>query len=193
MLSRRQAKAARPRVALPFAILLLFLSAQATQAGALLTLKQALALAFPGATEVEEVNVFLTKEQQKRAEELSKTKVTSRLWTFYVGRKGKKTLGYAAMDATTVRTMQQAIMVVVDPEGRLLLVEELAFYEPPEYLPPKRWLGQLKGKRLGASLRLGSEIQAISGATLSSRAVMRGVRRVLGVFEASGVAVRKGH
>lgn len=41
------------------------------------------------------------------------------------------------------------------------------------------WRGQFTGKRHGAPLRLGRDIQNISGATLSSKHVTDGVRRLL--------------
>ena len=44
------------------------------------------------------------------------------------------------------------------------------------------WREQFRGKRYGASLKLNSEIQNISGATLSSRHITDGVKRLLATY-----------
>jgi Na+-transporting NADH:ubiquinone oxidoreductase subunit NqrC len=41
------------------------------------------------------------------------------------------------------------------------------------------WRAQFTGKRYGAGLRLGEDVQNISGATLSCKHIAEGVRRVL--------------
>jgi len=45
-----------------------------------------------------------------------------------------------------------------------------------------KWRAQFMGKRAGAPLRLGNEIKNISGATLSSKHVTDGVRRLLATY-----------
>jgi hypothetical protein len=57
----------------------------------------------------------------------------------------------------------------------------LAFQEPEDYLPPRRWLQRLVGQALSVHLRAGDGIDAISGATLSARAFTAAVRRCLAV------------
>jgi Na+-transporting NADH:ubiquinone oxidoreductase subunit NqrC len=44
------------------------------------------------------------------------------------------------------------------------------------------WRAQFVGKKAGAPLRLGGEIKNISGATLSSKHVTDGVRRILATY-----------
>jgi Na+-transporting NADH:ubiquinone oxidoreductase subunit NqrC len=46
----------------------------------------------------------------------------------------------------------------------------------------KRWRAQFSGKRASDALQFGREIKNISGATLSSRHVTDGVRRVLATY-----------
>lgn len=46
-----------------------------------------------------------------------------------------------------------------------------------------RWRQQFVGKRSGAAVKLGGDIQNISGATLSSRHVTDGVRRLLATYD----------
>ena len=72
-------------------------------------------------------------------------------------------------------------MVVLSPEGEVRQVVTLAFHEPPEYQPPEAWFGQLQGKPL-AELDFNKGIQGISGATLSTRAAVNSVRKVLAIY-----------
>jgi Na+-transporting NADH:ubiquinone oxidoreductase subunit NqrC len=48
-----------------------------------------------------------------------------------------------------------------------------------------KWRAQFTGKTARAPLRLDQDIKNISGATLSSRHVTEGVRRVLAFYEAA--------
>ncbi len=152
-------------------------------AGALLSREEALALAFPGADRVAKEHVFLSKDKVAAAQKISGTAIESRLWTFFAGYKEGKLLGYAVLDTTTVRTLPETVMVVLSPEGKVMAVHMLAFYEPSEYMPSKRWLEQFEGTSLDSDLRVGSGIQAITGATLSARSTSASLRRVLAIFK----------
>ncbi len=141
------------------------------------TKEEALKRAFPGAERVETVSLFLTPEETQEVTRLSGVPLDSSLYSFYAGKKGDEVVGYAAIEAATVRTLPETVMVVLDPEGKVRFVEVLAFFEPEEYLPPERWLKQFDGKVLSPQLRIGGEIQGITGATLSAQAITRQVRK----------------
>lgn len=159
--------------------LLWVLLALPAAAGTYLTKTEALELAFPGADRVETRTLYLTEEQAEAAQAASGAPLDSRVYTFYVGLRDGAPVGYAAIEAATVRTLPQTLLVVLDPRGRVERVRVLAFFEPEEYLPPRRWLAQFEGRPLGPELRVGGDVQGITGATLSAQAVTRQVRRVL--------------
>jgi Na+-translocating ferredoxin:NAD+ oxidoreductase RnfG subunit len=92
-------------------------------------------------------------------------------------------LGYAMIDIHNVRTMPEAFMVVLSPQGNVKSVRVLAFHEPLDYLPNQRWYGQFDEKSLASPLRLGGDIHGVVGATLSARATTRGVRRALAYYQ----------
>ncbi|MDX1648513.1 MAG: FMN-binding protein [Myxococcota bacterium] len=148
-----------------------------------LSRKEAIAEAFPEAERVEERTVILDDAQARAVESLARTPLESRLVTIYEGRADGGVTGYAFIDVHTVRTLPEAFLVVVSPEGEVAQLRLLAFYEPPEYAPAEGWLAQFDQRRLDDRLRLGGEIHGIAGATLSSRAVTGGVRRALALFE----------
>ncbi len=148
-----------------------------------LSQSQALELAFPDAERVERRSFVLTEAQAESVERLARAPLGSRIVTLHVGWKGKAVLGYAVIDVHTVRTMFEALMVVLTPEGAVRSLRMLAFHEPPDYLPTRRWFGQFEGKALGPDLQLKRGIHAIAGATLSARAVTRSVRRTLALYQ----------
>ena len=141
------------------------------------------ALAFPEAERVETKNIFLTAEQHRRIEKKARATVDSRFLTVYIGHRGSEILGYALLDTHTVRSLPETFLVVLDAGGRVSATHVLAFYEPLEYLPSPRWLEQLQGRALNKELAIGRSLAAITGSTLTSRAVVGGVRRALAVYE----------
>jgi hypothetical protein len=73
--------------------------------------------------------------------------------------------------------------VSLDPSGAVRNVEILEYREAyGSQVRDPRWRAQFNGKRAGQSLKLGSDIKNISGATLSSKHITDGVRRVLATY-----------
>lgn len=150
-------------------------------ARALLTQKQALAIAFPNGETVERRTAYLSAEQQKTAQENGHVKIDSKVWTYYVGRSSSGVVGYAYFESHVVRTMPETFMVVINGDDTIRFVELLAFLEPDDYLPNQRWLAQFKRKALKDDLMVHRGVRNISGASLTSQALSDGVRRVLAV------------
>lgn len=144
---------------------------------------EAIALAFPGADKVETKTFFLTDEEKARVEDLAKAPLETRLVTVQVGDKDGAPMGYAFLDTQVVRTLPETLLVLVAPDGKVAKLLLLAFYEPPEYEAPERWLDQFPGHALGPDLRVDREIHGIAGATLTSHAVTSAVRRSLALFQ----------
>lgn len=174
--------------AIAFALLGLLFAAPAV-GEVYLSQREALALAFPGADRIEKRSVVLDDAQAATVEKLSGAKLESRIVTLHEGFRGEQRLGYALIDIHTVRTLPEAFMVVLSPEGHVAGLRMLAFYEPSEYKPSERFLAQFDARALGPELRLGGAIHGIAGSSLSSRAVTLGVRRSLALYE---VLVRGG-
>ena len=143
---------------------------------------EAMKLAFGDDANVEMQSLFPTSEQITEIERLAKVKMESKLFSFYVGKKQGAVIGYAAIESHNVRTKPETLLVVLDPQGHLRQVVTLAFHEPPEYQPPERWFSQLLDHTL-EELSFGKDIQGVTGATLSTRATLNSVRKVLAVFQ----------
>jgi electron transport complex protein RnfG len=142
--------------------------------------EEALAEVFPGAR-FESERVFLTSQQQERAQGIANVDVPSRLIARYVAWRNGTIVGRAYVDTHVVRTKNQSLLVCLEPDGRVLRVEVTAFLEPPEYLASELWYAQYEGHRLDDDLNLDRAIRPIAGATLTGRATATAVRRVLGI------------
>jgi len=144
---------------------------------------EALELAFPDAEEVASNTFILDDEQVARIEFLAKCDLDSKLVKIYTGKRDGKVIGYALIDIHNVRTLPEAFMVVLNPEGEVRSLRVLAFHEPLEYKPTNRWYQQFDNRSIEAPLRVGGDIHGVVGATLSTRATTRGVRRALAYYE----------
>ena len=140
-------------------------------------------VAFPDADEVKTKTLFLQGSNIEHLQKLSRTKIESGLFTFFIGYKNGTPTGYAAIGSNIVRTYPQTYMVVLNPNGTVKTTLILAFHEPLDYLPTDRWLEQFKEKDIEEPIRPGDDIAGILGSSLSVNAVSAGVRKVLAVYD----------
>jgi len=143
---------------------------------------EAMELAFGKTATVEVLSLFPDEQQQAKIQDIAKTKLESGMFSFYVGKEQGKVLGYAAIESITVRTKPETLMIVLTPEGELRNITTLAFHEPPEYQPPERWFEQLY-KRAITDMDFNKGVDGIAGATLSTRAAITSVRKVMGIYQ----------
>lgn len=160
--------------------LALLLACAPAEARVLLSQKQALEVAFPE-QKPERRTAYLTDEQVDAAQKQARAKIESKVWSYYVGTSSSGARTYAYFDSHVVRTMKETVMVVVGEEGEVRAVEILSFAEPDDYLPRRRWLDQLLGRKLDEELYVRRAVRNQTGATLTSQALTDGVRRVLAV------------
>lgn len=111
-------------------------------------------------------NVFLTKKQQTLIKEKNGHK-TSPLILRYKTCRGS----YVYIDSHIVRTLNETTVIEV-ANNALSFFKIASFMEPKEYLPPKAWLELFKTKQ-------GSEVDALTGATLSENAIRRVIKKYI--------------
>lgn len=145
--------------------------------------QEALELAFPDCDELRDRTYILTPAQVAKIEETSRSKLESGIVRLHSGWKDGRRLGTAFIEVHNVRTRSEAFMVVMDPQGVVTLLMILAFHEPLDYLPPERWYRQFVGLTLDSGMRVGRDLHAVVGATLSTRAISQAVRRALALHQ----------
>ena len=145
-------------------------------------LDQALARAFPGAR-FDKTTLALSAADVKAVETRARARCEPRLVTAYVAWRGDTLAGAAWTDRRVIRTREAVLLLAVAPDTSLSRVDVIAFFEPPEYLPPARWLGLFRGRGSHEPLTPGRTVPDLAGATLSSRAVNESARLALAWYE----------
>ncbi len=147
------------------------------------TKNKALELSFPNATEIEKRQIFLSTDQITEAEQLAKTRINSKLYIFYVAKKGEDEIGYAVIDTHKLRTSTETVLFVIEPNGKLKKAEILAFFEPQDYMQGGKWVNLFLDKDLTDSLVVGKDVPNITGATITSHSFAEATRKVLAIYD----------
>ena len=146
--------------------------------------QQALAEAFPDAERIERKTILLGRDEIEAIGAITRQKEAARILVVHTAYDLEdRVLGFAHIDVHVVRTKPEAFMIVLTPEGKVRSVRILAFHEPLDYLPTDRWYAQFAGKTITDRLRVGGDVHAVAGATLSARAAADGVRRMLAYWK----------
>jgi len=146
------------------------------------TLDGALAQAFPGAR-IERRTLALSPADVQAVEARARARCPARLVTAYVAWRGDTLAGAGYTDRRVVRTREALLFVAVARDTTIARIEVLAFFEPPDYRPPARWLALFAHRRQDPRLRPGDAIPGIAGASLTSRAVAESARLALAWHE----------
>ena len=102
----------------------------------------------------------------------------------YYGLKAGAVQGLALLDDQMGQHQPISFAVLVGTDGKMKRLEVVAYREPRGHeIRGPRFRAQFRGKTAADKLRLGHEIAAISGATISARAMVIGVRRNLAVLD----------
>ncbi len=147
-----------------------------------LTKDRALELVFPEADRIEKKHVFLSEQQTLAARQIARAEIDSKFYSFYVAKSAGVKTGYAVIDTHKMRTMTETVMFVIDPDGTLRQAEILAFFEPSDYIPSKKWITLFLGKDDLSKLQTGRGIPNITGATISAESFAAATRKVLAVY-----------
>jgi Na+-translocating ferredoxin:NAD+ oxidoreductase RnfG subunit len=151
-------------------------------AGLLIKPEQVLKEEFVDAV-ISKKNILLNKSQVKKIQNLSKSKLHSSIITTYLVQKDGKVLAYGIIHIHKVRTKKETVLFILSPDCKIQDIEIIAFYEPPEYMPNKKWLETFKGKSSKDELRLKRDVPNITGATLSSKAITLSSKQVISICE----------
>lgn len=147
-----------------------------------LTVPQAQKLMF-GNEQLAPLPIVLTPAQRAAIEKASGVRVASpilRVW--------RAPDGYFIADAVIGKHELINYAVALDNQGKVRHVEILDYREAyGGEVRNAAWRAQFDGKHYGDSVRLGEDIQGISGATLSCEHLTDGIRRLLATY---AIAIR---
>ena len=126
-------------------------------------------------------NILLNKTAFEQIQHSSKVKLTTKIYRIYTAKKNEKILGYGILINKKVRSKNAVILYFIQ-DNRLKDIEIIAFNEPLEYIPTKKWSSQFKNIPTSKMLKLSRDIPTISGATLSARSITNGSRVAFAIY-----------
>jgi Na+-translocating ferredoxin:NAD+ oxidoreductase RnfG subunit len=155
---------------------------QATQ---YLSVEQAQRLLFPTATAWAPQPLVVSDDQAHAIEQASGVEVVNRRPTVWRALAGDTPLGYLFVDQVYGKHEFITYALAVTTDGQIAGVEILDYRETHgDQVRQPRWRAQFVGKTASDAVKLGRDIQNISGATLSCRHLTDGVRRLLATHRA---------
>ncbi len=156
----------------------LLLAPGGLHAQAYLSREQAKAILLPGVSSARTVS--LTKKQRKQIESACGVEVVSDELDAWKSAKGD----WLIFDTVEGRYEAIDIAVAISGEGEVRGVEILTYREIYGYeVRSPKWRRQFHGKTAESKLKLDKDITNISGATISSQSITRGVKRLLHTWE----------
>lgn len=165
-------------------IALLLASGAALAQESSITPSQALQTIFSSSQEIVSEKKSLSPEQKASLKKNLGYDVPKDEWGFFVARTGGKIDGYAVIDHQVGKTEPITFMTAILPTGEIKAVEILVYREHiGGEVKEKRFLRQYENKKKTDPIRTGQDIQNITGATLSSRAISVGVKRDLAIWD----------
>lgn len=126
----------------------------------------------------------LSAAQRSRVEGLLGYALKKTSYTLYIAKTGEHVDGYAILDEENGQHLPINFAVKLSPSGAVERQEIMVYRERyGDEVRDPRFRQQFVGKTATDPLRPGEEVIAVSGATISSRAMALGVRRALVLFD----------
>jgi Na+-translocating ferredoxin:NAD+ oxidoreductase subunit G len=142
------------------------------------TVRQLLAEQFKSSQRVSYVRVRPNSEQRTRIERRLGRDLAKSDYTVYVAQSGERVDGYALFDDELGQHEPISFATFFDAEGKVTRVEVVAYREPyGDGVRAARFRRQFIGKNAQSGFVPQADVDAISGATISSRALCVGVQR----------------
>ena len=145
-----------------------------------------LKIILPEAQNIKEETKVLTAEQKNSIAKAAAIEFDPDLdkeYKFYIGDKDGKVIGYAVEDRVKGKWGAIDYMLGFDPDGKIkdVIVMELK-ERRGRPVKERRFLDQFKGKSIQEPIKLNKDIKGVAGATISSRGMSNGIRKLVYIF-----------
>lgn len=165
---------------------LLVLKPSGSAGAVYLTEEEAVRQIFPEGRQFARETVTLTAEQKAGVGERVGKRIEEETYTVYritVNDPGLP-IGYGVVLDVIGKERPITFMIGVNPQARIIGIEVLIYRESQgSEIRSKRFMKQFIGKTVEAPLKLGRDIDGISGATLSSRSTAYAVKKALALTQ----------
>lgn len=144
---------------------------------------EALKLIFSTSSEIILEKKTTSADQKQRIEKILGYPLEKDSWNFYIAKTGNTMDGYALIDNEIGKTEPITFLTAINPKGQVKAVEILVYRESHgSEVHEKPFMKQYAGKSSTDPIRVGQDIKNMTGATLSARAVSKGVKRNLALW-----------
>ncbi|MFO1518325.1 MAG: FMN-binding protein [bacterium] len=174
------------KLSIPFFLLFALFFSQLAHAQTTVFLKpdEALKMLFKDSQEVIKEDHAVTPAIAEKAKKLLGYDLPKEAYSFYLGRTSGKVDGYAVIDDEVGKVLPITFVSRINPDGKVAQVEIMVYRESHGgEVATKRFLNQFREKSFNDEIRLHGNIVNVTGATLSSQALVKGVRRVLVLWQ----------
>lgn len=162
-------------------ILLTLLVAMQLNAKVLLSPVDAMLENYGSQASISKKNVLLTNSKFVKIQKSAATKLNTKIYRIFTAKKNDEILGYGILINRKVRSKNAVVLYFIS-KNTLESIEIVAFNEPTEYIPTKKWNAQFSKIPTDKMLQLNRDIPSISGATMSARSVTDGSRIAFAIY-----------
>ncbi|MCF7916589.1 MAG: FMN-binding protein [Candidatus Omnitrophica bacterium] len=139
---------------------------------------------FKASGTLEKVNLELNNKQKKYLEKELGSAGNKKEFIFYLAKEDGKVKGYATIVWEFGKDGYNKLLVAITTEGKVDTVKVLESRDQKgKEISKKRFLRQFEGKGYKNRLKINRDVMAITGATISSRAAARAVKKSLLIWE----------
>ncbi len=122
-------------------------------------------------------------ERLKIEEEAGQRFLGKKIYYYEISRKDS-ILGVTLLDNVMGRTQPISYLLIISADGKILYMEILKYRSSyGGEVRERGWLESFEGMTLPEEAEIGDKVEAISGATISSKSLTRGVKRLLILFD----------
>jgi len=137
---------------------------------------------YDSGSKISEVKFSLSQEQIKTIQENSHVKLEPENIKAFKAELGANTIGYGVLINKKIRTKNSVVLYIITNKSILKGIEVIAFNEPMEYLPSKKYNEQFENIKTNEPLILNQNIPTITGATMSAKTFVDGSRVAFALY-----------
>lgn len=145
-----------------------------------LTVQQAQQLLFPDSDVFIEQTIHLSDDQRRAIKKRAGVRQRAQTQAAWRSERNGELQGWFILDEVIGKHEFISYAAAITPEGEVVGIEIMSYRETHgDEIREDSWRSEFEGKTLNDSFRLGEDVPNISGATLSCRNVLDGVKRLL--------------
>lgn len=119
-------------------------------------------------------DLLITDANVLKIEQNAKTKLNTKSFKIFKAAKNGKNIGYGVLIDRKIRSKNGVALYMISADSTLKAVEIIAFNEPLEYIPSKKWISQLNNTQSQNIEKVLKDVPPITGATLSAKNIIDG-------------------